>query len=138
MKQLNIGDSPMIHPMPDELTGPSHALVKKSLVMAVIAGSMVFATVAQAIEFKISGQVSLMMVMPDDAQGDETQFQDIGWSGSRFRITGSQELSNGMKAGFRLEQQLQSNPSSLASGGAQVDGGEDDAIDNRYQDIWFS
>jgi predicted porin len=138
MKQLKTGGSPMVHPMPDELSGSFHTLLKKSLVVAVIAGSMVFTTAAQAIEFKISGQVSRMIVMPDDALGDEIQFQDIGWSGSRWRITGSQEFNDGMKAGFRLEQQIQSNSSSSTDGGAQVDGGNDDAIDNRYQDIWFS
>ena len=38
-----------------------------------------------------------MVVLPDDAAGDEMQFVDIGWSGSRFRFTGSETASNGRR-----------------------------------------
>ncbi len=137
MKQFNIGDSPMAHLTPDELSGPSHTLLKKSLVIAVIAGAMVFTTATQAVSLKISGQVSRMVVMPDDAVGDEIQYQDIGWSGSRFRFTGSQELGNGMMAGFRWEMQGRDNSSGDTSGGDQVENNTKN-FDFRYQDIWFS
>ncbi len=91
-----------------------------------------------AFEVNVSGQVSRMAVAPDDAEGDEIQFQDIGWSGTRFRFIGTRELSSGLKLGFRIEQQFQSNPSFLATGGGQTDGGNDDFLDNRFQDIWVS
>lgn len=110
----------------------------KKLFMYSVIGCFVAVGPAQAIEFKLSGQVSRMAVAPNDADGDDIQFQDIGWSGTRFRFTGSQELGGGQKVGFRLEQQIQSNPSFQATGGGQNDGGNDDFIDNRYQDIWFS
>lgn len=136
MKQFNIGDSPMVHPMPDELSGSSHTLLKKSLVVAVIAGSMILATTAQAFEAKISGQVSRMVVLPDDAAGDEIQFVDIGWSGTRFRFTGSDTAENGLTWGFRFEIQARENSAGASNGGTLGDTGDNQ--DNRYQDIYLS
>lgn len=92
---------------------------------------------AQAIEFKASGQISRMVVLPDDATGDEIQHQDIGWSGSRFRFTGEEALDSGHTVGFKFEIQHQSNPSFASSGGDQTDGGNDDFLDNRLQDIFI-
>ncbi len=120
-------------------TAETSLQIAKPLIATTIAGLLAAPVAVQAFELKISGQVSRMVVMPDDAEGDETQHQDIGWSGSRFRITGSEEMANGLEVGFRLEKQMQSNPSSDAgvSGGA-TDDAPDDADDNRYQDIYFS
>jgi len=115
--------------------------MKKSILATAIASTLVFAAGAEAMSLKISGQVSKMIVAPDDASGDEVQFQDIGWSGSRFRFTGDGDIGNGMKAGFRLEEQLQSNASGGNNGGLETDVSAedgDDSRDNRYQDIWVS
>ncbi len=109
--------------------------MKRCAVLAAVGTSTLIAN-AHAIEFKFSGQVSRMIVAPDDALGSDLQHQDIGFSGSRFRITGEEELAGGYTVGFRLEQQLESNPSFAASGGNQTDGGNDDFIDNRYQDLY--
>ncbi len=111
--------------------------MKLAHLLPVLSGVLLATQSVHAVEFKLSGQVSRMVVAPDDASGDEIQHQDIGWSGSRYRFTGEQNLSNGSTVGFRLEQQLQSNPSFTASGAGQVDGGNDDFIDNRYQDIFW-
>lgn len=114
--------------------------MKKQIIIrtsCLLASSFLLATTAQAIEYKISGQVSRMIVAPDDDSGDSIQHQDIGWSGSRFRFTGEEDLENGLTAGFRLEQQLQSNPSFASAGADQVDGGNDDFIDNRHQEIYL-
>jgi predicted porin len=105
------------------------------MALAVIASSMILAPAAQAFEAKISGQVSRMVVLPDDAAGDEIQYQDIGWSGSRFRFTGSEEMSNGITAGFRFEIQARNN--NAGTNGAQL-GNNGDNQDNRYQDLYFS
>ena len=110
--------------------------MKKSL-MYTLLGCCAVANSAEAFEVTASGQISRMAVAPDDAEGDEIQFQDIGWSGSRFRFTGTQPLGD-FKVGFRYEIQLQSNPSFSATGGGQTNGGNDDFLDNRLQDIWFS
>lgn len=111
--------------------------MKTIYLLPIVSGVMLAMQSAHAVEFKLSGQVSRMVVAPDDASGNEIQHQDIGWSGTRFRFTGEQDLGNGTKVGFRLEQQLQSNPSFLSDGAGQVDGGNDDFIDNRYQDIFW-
>lgn len=111
--------------------------MKKSLMYTVL-GCFAAVTSAEAFEVTASGQISRMAVAPDDAEGDEIQFQDIGWSGSRFRFTGTQPVGDSFKLGFRYEVQLQSNPSFTATGGGQTDGGNDDFLDNRLQDIWFS
>ena len=65
-------------------------------VFSIALGSAAFISSAHAIDFKISGQVSRMIVAPDDATGDDFQHQDIGWSGSRFRITGEEVLDSGL------------------------------------------
>lgn len=109
--------------------------LKLSLVASAVS-SLLLVSNAQAIDIKVSGQVSRMIVAPDDATGDNIQHQDIGFSGTRFRITGEEDLGNGYTGGFRLEQQLQSNPSFGSAGAAQVNGGNDDFIDNRIQDIY--
>ena len=118
-----------------DLPDSPRSLLKKSLVVAAIASSIVLAPAAQAIEAKLSGQVSRMLVLPDDAVGDEWQHQDIGWSGSRFRFTGTEEMSNGITAGFRFEIQARNN--NPGTNGAQL-GNNGDNQDNRYQDLYFS
>ena len=76
-----------------------------------------------------------MVVFPDDAVGDETQHQDIGWSGSRFRFTGSEEADNGLTWGFRFEIQARNN--NAVTNGGQL-GNNGDNQDNRYQDLYLS
>ena len=90
---------------------------------------------AQAFEAKLSGQVSRMMVLPDDAAGDEIQHQDIGWSGSRFRFTGSEQADNGIEYGFRFEIQARNN---RPNGNGATLANTGDNQDNRYQDLYFS
>jgi len=105
------------------------------MALIVIASSLLLTPAAQAFEAKISGQVSRMVVLPDDAVGDEIQYQDIGFSGSRFRFTGSEEMDNGIKVGFRFEIQARNN--NAGTNGAQL-GQNGDNQDNRYQDVYFS
>jgi predicted porin len=103
--------------------------------MTVIASSVMFASAAGAFEAKVSGQVSRMVVAPDDAVGDEIQHQDIGWSGSRFRFTGSEEADNGLTWGFRFEIQARNN--NPGTDGSQLEQNGDNQ-DNRYQDLYLS
>ena len=106
------------------------------MALIVISSLLILAPAAQAFEAKISGQVSRMVVLPDDAAGDEIQYVDIGWSGSRFRFTGSEEMDNGVKVGFRFEIQARENSAGASNGGTLGDTGDDQ--DNRYQDVYFS
>jgi len=116
MKQLKTGISP-----------------QSILVATVIASSMILAPTAQAFEFKTSGQVSRMVVAPDAAVGDEIQHLDIGFSGSRFRFTGSEEMANGMTVGFKYEIQARRG---APEDGANLDDGGDNQ-ENRLQDVFF-
>jgi len=111
--------------------------MKKSLLATAILSALVAAAGAQATTVKVSGQVSRMVIIPDDEAGDEVQFVDIGFSGSRVRFTGDHDLGNGVKAGFRFEQQFESNRSGAVNGG-QTNGGDDDFLDARYQDVYFA
>ena len=83
------------------------------MALIVIACSLILAPAAQAFEAKLSGQVSRMVVAPDDAVGDEIQYQDIGWSGSRFRFRGTEKMDNGIEVGFRFEIQARNNPAGV-------------------------
>ena len=106
------------------------------IALIVIASSLLLTPAAQAFEAKVSGQVSRMVVLPDDAAGDEIQHVDIGWSGSRVRFTGSEEMDNGNKVGFRFEMQFQDNAANKVDGGTL--GSVGDQSDFRYQDLYFS
>ena len=117
--------------------------MKKKLLASAIASALVVGVGAEAADVEVSGQVSRVIVSPDDAAGDELQFLDNNISGSRFRIKASHDIGNGMKAGARLEAQLQSNKGDTTNGGrlsdpaGQVDHG-DDRIDLRYQGLYLS
>jgi len=110
-------------------------LLSPGLFAAAIFAALIAPGAAQAFEAKLSGQVSRMVVFPDDAVGDETQHQDIGWSGSRFRFTGSEEADNGLTWGFRFEIQARNN--NAVTNGGQL-GNNGDNQDNRYQDLYLS
>lgn len=110
-------------------------LFSTGLIAAAISSALIAPGAAQAFEAKLSGQVSRMMVLPDDAVGNETQHQDIGWSGSRFRFTGSEEADNGLTWGFRFEIQARNN--NPGTDGGQL-GNNGDNQDNRYQDLYLS
>ena len=135
MRQIDNCSAKIVQQLPDDFSGSSHPLLKNTFVLAVVASSMILTPTTQAIEAKISGQVSRMVVAPDDAVGDELQYQDIGWSGSRFRFTGTETMKNGIEAGFRFEIQARNN--NAGTDGSQL-GNNGDNQDNRYQDLYFS
>ena len=108
----------------------------KPAIAIAISTVLIAPSIAQAFETKLSGQVSRMLVMPDDAAGDEIQHVDIGWSGTRFRFTGSETADNGISYGFRFEIQARENSAGASNGGTFGDTGDNQ--DNRYQDLYFS
>lgn len=110
-------------------------LLSTWLFAAAVSAALIVPGAAPAFEAKLSGQVSRMVVLPDDAVGDEIQHQDIGWSGSRFRFTGSEEADNGLTWGFRFEIQARNN--NAGTNGGQL-GNNGDNQDNRYQDLYLS
>jgi len=110
-------------------------LLSTWLFAAAVSAALIVPGAAPAFEAKLSGQVSRTVVLPDDAVGDEIQHQDIGWSGSRFRFTGSEEADNGLTWGFRFEIQARNN--NAGTNGGQL-GNNGDNQDNRYQDLYLS
>lgn len=107
----------------------------KTIIATAVSSVIIAPTTVQAFEAKLSGQVSRMLVLPDDAAGDEIQHQDIGWSGSRFRFTGSETADNGIEYGFRFEIQARNN---RPNGNGATLANTGDNQDNRYQDLYFS
>ena len=79
---------------------------------------------AQAVDFSISGRVSRALVIADSDSGTSAQVGDWGSSGSRVRVSGSNEMMDGMTVGGNLEY------------GAGATGGS--SLSMRYADIYYS
>jgi predicted porin len=76
------------------------------------------------------------MVYQNDGTNTDIQFVDNISSGTRWRLTGSEEIGNGMKVGFNWEWQNSQNPS---SGGAPIGSGDfGEAETMRKAEVWFS
>ena len=86
---------------------------------------------AQALDFKVSGQVNRAVLGGDNGNESDVKFVDNENSSTRFRFTGSNEFEGGWKVGFKWENQMESNSSvdrDLDEGddyGTDVAGGED-------------
>jgi hypothetical protein len=66
---------------------------------------------AQAVDFKISGQINRAMLYGDNGKNDDLKFVDNDNSSTRFRFTGSNEFEGAWTAGINWEVEMQSNPS---------------------------
>jgi predicted porin len=66
---------------------------------------------AQALDFKVSGQVNRAVLWGDNGNNDDVKFVDNDNSSTRFRFTGSNEFDNNWKVGFKWENEMQSNAS---------------------------
>jgi len=67
---------------------------------------------AQAVDFKISGQVNRAVLWGDNGNDDDVKFVDNDNSSTRFRFTGENEFDNMWNAGIVWEVQMESNSSS--------------------------
>ncbi|MBW2443724.1 MAG: porin [Deltaproteobacteria bacterium] len=93
---------------------------------------------AQALDFKISGQLNRAVLWGDNGNDDDIKFVDNDNSSTRFRFTGENEFDNNWKVGFKWENEMQSNDSS----DTVIDIGENgDSTDvdfnERHMDIYF-
>ena len=68
-----------------------------------IAGALAAPLAAQAVDFSVSGHVARAIVITDQDSGSSTEVKDNASSGTRFRMTGSGELTTGSSAGINLE-----------------------------------
>jgi len=111
--------------------------MNKKLLTVAIAGAMAAPMTAHAVKYKLSGQVNRAVVYQDDGIDSNVRHVDTQTSGTRFRLRGSEDIGNGMKAGFYWELQTSSNPSSAASIKANNDGNQN-TNNLRQANVWFS
>jgi predicted porin len=90
---------------------------------------------AHAVKYKLSGQINRAITFSDDGATSSVQFVDNISSGTRWRMTGSEDIGNGMKVGFNWEWQNSSNPSSAATIKGPAGG---DSQSMRKAEVWFS
>ena len=75
---------------------------KKALAVA-ISSALAVPMAAQAVSYNLSGQVNRVIMFADDGVASDIFFADNTASNTRFRLTGSEDMGNGMTAGFNLE-----------------------------------
>ena len=102
---------------------------------------------AQALDFKVSGQVNRAVLWGDNGNNDDVKFVDNDNSSTRFRFTGENEFDNNWKVGFKWENQMESNSSANdddddGNGFGDLDIGEnsdfgDVTFTERHMDIYF-
>jgi hypothetical protein len=76
-----------------------------------IAAVLVLLPSAQAVDFKISGQINRAILWADNGHDDDYWFVDNDNSSSRFRFTGSNDFDNNFSVGIVWEVEMQSNAS---------------------------
>jgi predicted porin len=111
--------------------------MNKKLLTVAIAGAMAAPMTANAVKYKVSGQVNRAVVFQDDGVQSDVRSVDSISSGTRFRFRGSEDLGNGMKVGMYYEMQTSSNPSS-SSRPDQNAARNTDALQVRQANVWFS
>ena len=121
---------------------------KKALAVA-ISSALAVPMAAQAMSFNISGQVNRNIMFADDGEASDIFFADSTASNTRFRITGSEDIGNGMKAGFNLEFSASTNSNyhqtikqagdkQLVSPLSKGSGFNRAILGRRVNEVWFS
>jgi predicted porin len=108
--------------------------MNKKVLAVAVSSALAAPMAAHAVKYKLSGQINRAAVYQDDGQNTDVQFTDNISSGTRWRLTGSEDIGNGMKVGFNWEWQNSQNP-----GGAPIksgDFGEGETM--RKAEVWFS
>ncbi len=114
--------------------------MNKKLLTVAIAGAMAAPMTADAVKYKLSGQVNRAVVFLDDGEQSDVRNVDNIASGTRFRLRGSEDMGNGMKVGFYWE--LQTSSSAASGQTPDQDGDGTNGITSgsaiRQANIWFS
>ena len=111
--------------------------MNKKLLTVAIAGAMAAPMSAQAVKYKLSGQVNRAIVFQDDGVQSDVRHVDTISSGTRVRLRGSEDLGNGMKVGFYWELQTSSNSSNVGFPDQNSDGNQN-SNNIRQAHVWFS
>jgi predicted porin len=110
--------------------------MNKKVLAVAVSSALAAPMTAHAVKYKLSGQINRAAVYNDDGQQTDVQFVDNISSGTRWRLTGSEDIGNGQKVGFNWEWQNSSNPS---NGGQPIkSAGGGDAQTMRKAEVWFS
>jgi predicted porin len=107
--------------------------MNKKVLAVAVSSALAAPMAAHAVKYKLSGQVNRALVANSDGQQTDVQFVDNGSSGTRWRLTGSEEIGNGQKVGFNWEWQNSSNPN-----GAMRSAAGTDSQAMRKAEVWFS
>ena len=106
-----------------------------ALLMAAVV--MVIAVPANAVDFKISGQINRAALYADDGSSAKWFFVDNDNSSTRFRFTGDNEFENDWKVGIVWEVEMQSDPSNKVHMGDDGSDFGDVNFDERKMEFWI-
>jgi predicted porin len=111
--------------------------MNKKLLTVAVSSALAAPMAAHAVKYKLSGQINRAAVYQNDGQNSDVQFIDNESSGTRWRLTGSEDIGSGMKVGFNWEWQNSSN-----GGGSGIrdtsSGSESQSQAMRKAEVWFS
>ena len=113
--------------------------MNKKLLTVAVSSALAAPMAAHAVKYKLSGQINRAAVYQNDGQASDIQFIDNESSGTRWRLTGSEDIGRGMKVGFNWEWQ-----NSSIGGGASIrtpsagTSAPSDKQTMRKAEVWFS
>ena len=90
--------------------------MNKKVLAVAVSSALATPMAAHAVKYKLFGQVNRAMVYQNDGTNADIQFTDNISSGTRWRLTGSEDIGNGMKVGFNWEWQNSQNAQGAAIG----------------------
>jgi predicted porin len=111
-------------------------IYKSSLVIGIVAGILLAGlSPAQALEVKLSGQINRAIMWAGNGNDDQLFHVDNDNSSTRFRLVGSEKVSQQVEVGVVWESQFESNSSSDVDIGQNDDGTS--AFTERKLEAWF-
>lgn len=98
-------------------------MILKGLCFGLVAGMLLLGLKpVQAVEVKLTGQINRAIMWADDGNDDDVFHVDNDNSSTRFRLTGSEQVSDFVKVGVVWESQFESNSSSSVQINQNSDG----------------
>ncbi|MDX2499620.1 MAG: porin [Deltaproteobacteria bacterium] len=108
-----------------------------SFVVLALTAAVLFAiSPANAVDFKISGQINRLAMYANDSETSKWFFADNANSSTRFRFTGSEKFEKGWKVGILWEVEMKSNPANEVSMDNDDDTGDVD-FNERHINFWI-
>jgi predicted porin len=110
--------------------------MNKRVLAVAVSSALATPMAAHAVKYKLSGQINRAAVYQNDGDRSDIQFVDNISSGTRWRLTGSEDIGSGNKVGFNWEWQNSQNPSNGGAPIGSADFGEGETM--RKAEVWFS